>query len=80
MGDTLSEAGESDATAVRTRLAELTHKFVTRTSGDVAQMREALARLDAGDGVDNPGALAQIHQLALFYARCVNQQARSPSR
>jgi len=54
----------SDATAVRTRLTELTLKFVTRTAEDVAQMRDALARLDAGRGADEPSALDQIHQLA----------------
>ena len=52
--------GAADTAAVRTRLTELTRKFVTRTAGDVAQMRDALARLDAGD-LD---ALEQIHQLA----------------
>lgn len=62
MGGTLSATG--DAAAVKTRLAELTRKFVARTGDDVAQMREALARLDAGHGGDNGGALAQIHQLA----------------
>jgi HPt (histidine-containing phosphotransfer) domain-containing protein len=52
------------AAAVKTRLAELTGKFVSRTGDDVAQMREALARLDAGHGGDDGSALAQIHQLA----------------
>ena len=61
--------GAADTAAVRTRLAELTRKFVTRTAGDVAQMRDALARLDAGpvlgsDGAHDLSALDQIHQLA----------------
>jgi len=60
----LSGAGEADATAVRSRLAELTRKFVARTVGDVGQMRDSLARLDAGPDFDNGRALAEIHQLA----------------
>ena len=50
--------------AVKARLVELTSKFVARTIDDVAQMREALARLDAGNGADDPNALELIHQLA----------------
>jgi HPt (histidine-containing phosphotransfer) domain-containing protein len=64
VGGALSEAGESDATVVRTRLTELTRKFVTRTAGDVAQMRDALARLGDGQSADALNALAKIHQLA----------------
>ena len=60
----MSSAGASDAAAVRTRLLELTSKFVTRTIEDLAQMREALARLDAGNGTAHPDALGLIHQLA----------------
>jgi chemotaxis protein histidine kinase CheA len=60
----LSGAGEGDAAAVRARLLELTRKFVLRTGADVAQMREALAMLDAGPGSDNGAALEQIQQLA----------------
>jgi len=56
----LSGAGERDAMAVSARLTELTRKFVTRTAGDVAQMRDALVQIEAGD----LSALAQIHQLA----------------
>jgi HPt (histidine-containing phosphotransfer) domain-containing protein len=55
----LSEVSTADA-AVRSRLAELTRKFVTRTRDDVAQMRDGLARLEVSD----VSALAQIHQLA----------------
>ena len=60
----MSGAGASDAAAVRTRLLELTSKFVTRTIEDLAQMREALARLDAGNGAVDPNALELIQQLA----------------
>jgi HPt (histidine-containing phosphotransfer) domain-containing protein len=60
----LTGPGAADAAAVRARLLELTRKFLTRTGDDVAQMRQALARLDAGEGGDDPGALAEIHQLA----------------
>lgn len=49
-----------DAAAVHSRMAELVSKFVARTGGDVAQMRAALAQLEAGDG----SGLAQIQQLA----------------
>jgi HPt (histidine-containing phosphotransfer) domain-containing protein len=60
----LNGSSERDALAVRTRLTELASKFIARTRDDVAQMREALARLDAGEQGDEPGALASIHQLA----------------
>jgi len=56
----LTGPGAADAAAVMTRLLELTRKFVTRTSDDVAQMRDRLAQVEAGD----PAALAQIQQLA----------------
>lgn len=50
----------SDAIAVQARMTELARKFVVRTVDDVAQMREALAGLDAGTG----GGLELIRQLA----------------
>jgi hypothetical protein len=59
MGSTLSESGKGDA-AVKSRLNELAQKFVTRTTGDVALMREELSRLAAGDR----GGLEQIRHLA----------------
>ena len=59
----MSEATQRDPTAVRTRLTQLTLKFIARTHEDLAQMRAALARLDAGHG-DTDTALSQIHQLA----------------
>ena len=45
---------------MKSRLNELAQKFVTRTTGDVALMREDLARLVAGDC----GGLEEIRQLA----------------
>jgi HPt (histidine-containing phosphotransfer) domain-containing protein len=51
----LSGPGAADTTAVGARLIELTRKFVTRTAGDVAQMRAAL---------DSDSGLEQIRQLA----------------
>jgi len=59
MGSTLSGAGSGDA-AVNSRLNELAQKFVTRTTGDLALMREGLARVEAGDR----GGLEQIQHLA----------------
>ena len=56
----MSGSTGKDAAAVKSRMLELTQKFVTRTTFDVAQMREGLARLGSGD----PGALELIHQLA----------------
>ena len=53
-----------DAAAVQSRLHELTRKFVSRTHDDVTQMREALARLEAGQGVDTGGDLELLRQLA----------------
>jgi HPt (histidine-containing phosphotransfer) domain-containing protein len=60
----MTGAGVSDTAAMRTRLLELTSKFVTRTIEDLAQMRDALARLDAGNGTVDPNALELIQQLA----------------
>ena len=59
----MSGAGGNQA-AVNARLIELTSRFVARTIDDLAQMREALARLDAGNGTAIPDALELIHQLA----------------
>jgi HPt (histidine-containing phosphotransfer) domain-containing protein len=59
MGSTLNESGTGDV-AVKSRLNELAQKFVTRTTGDVALMREDLARLAAGDR----SGLDQIRHLA----------------
>ena len=58
MGSTLGESGQADG--MKTRLNELAQKFVTRTSGDLALMREGLSRLETGDA----GGLDQIRQLA----------------
>jgi HPt (histidine-containing phosphotransfer) domain-containing protein len=51
---------DREVVAIKSRLGELAQKFVARTTGDVALMREELARVDAGD----PGGLEQIRQLA----------------
>jgi len=55
----LSNINTGDA-AVKSRLNELAQKFVTRTTGDVALMREGLARVESGD----PSGLEQIQHLA----------------
>ena len=59
MGSTLSESGPGEA-AVKSRLNELTQKFVVRTTEDLALMREGLARVEAGDTT----GLEQIQYLA----------------
>jgi len=59
MSETRNESGAGDA-AVKSRLNELARKFVTRTTADLASMREGLARADAGDS----GGLELIRQLA----------------
>lgn len=46
--------------AVKSRLGELAQKFVVRTTGDLALMREGLARVESGDRA----GLEQIQQLA----------------
>ncbi|HEU5135358.1 MAG TPA: Hpt domain-containing protein [Steroidobacteraceae bacterium] len=51
---------QHSAPVLQTRLNELVRKFVARTALDLAQMREGLARLDAGDR----SGLAQIYHLA----------------
>ena len=60
MGSTLSESGTGGDAAVKSRLNELAQKFVTRTTGDLALMREGLSRLEAGDRA----GLDQIRHLA----------------
>jgi len=60
MGSTLSEPGTGGDAAVKSRLNELAPKFVTRTTGDLALMREGLSRLEAGDRA----GLDQIRHLA----------------
>jgi len=45
---------------VKSRLGELARTFVTRTTGDLALMRESLARVESGDRA----GLEQIQQLA----------------
>jgi chemotaxis protein histidine kinase CheA len=55
----LNNINTGDA-AVKSRLGELAQKFVTRTTGDVALMREGLRRLEAGDRE----GLEQIRHLA----------------
>jgi len=51
---------ERDNGALQTRLNELVRRFVGRTSLDLAQMREGLARVEAGDR----SGLAQIYHFA----------------
>lgn len=51
---------DEKAAATRTRMAELAAKFIDRTRGDVATMREGLARLAAGDAQ----SLGDIRHLA----------------
>lgn len=50
----------SQVTEANARVAELGRKLVARTAEDLAQMRAALALLEAGDR----SGLSQIHQLA----------------
>ena len=51
---------EEKAAAAKSRMAELAAKFVHRTRGDIATMREGLSRLAAGE----TGALGDIRHLA----------------
>jgi HPt (histidine-containing phosphotransfer) domain-containing protein len=60
----MTDSGVPDVAAVNARMAELVRKFVARTSGEVEQMRAALAALSAGHGDDNGAGLTLIHQLA----------------
>jgi HPt (histidine-containing phosphotransfer) domain-containing protein len=59
----LSEATGRGPAAVNARMLELTRKFATRTTDDLAQMRAALARVGDGHDFDGSG-LELIHQLA----------------
>lgn len=51
---------EEKAAAAKSRMAELAAKFLDRTRGDIATMREGLSRLSAGQ----VGALGDIRHLA----------------
>lgn len=52
----------NDGSAMQTRMAELTRRFAARTRDEVGQMREALARLEAGE--DGKAGLMRIQQMA----------------
>jgi len=56
----MSLTREEREAAARARLAGLAAKFIERTAGELAALREALARLSAGDA----HALAEIRHLA----------------
>ena len=60
MGSEVGDTGARDAAAVKARLKELAQKFLVRTGEDLQQMREGLARLEAGD----LAGLEEIRQLA----------------
>ena len=56
----MNETREQRAAAAKARLAELSAKFLERTSDELATMRDRLAQLIAGDA----SALADIHHFA----------------
>jgi HPt (histidine-containing phosphotransfer) domain-containing protein len=56
----MNETREERAAAAKTRLAELSAKFVERTHNELAVMRDRLARLAGGEA----GALGDIHHFA----------------
>jgi chemotaxis protein histidine kinase CheA len=56
----MTESREDKAAAARVRMTELAAKFIERTHGELATMREHLAKLAAGDA----SMLGEIHQLA----------------
>lgn len=56
----MNESREQRVAAARARLAELAAKFIDRTRGELATMRDALTRLGAGDHA----ALGEIRHLA----------------
>jgi chemotaxis protein histidine kinase CheA len=51
---------EQKMAAARSRMAELAAKFLERTAGDIASMRDGLDKLSSGDAT----ALADIRHLA----------------
>lgn len=56
----MNTTNEEKIAAMRSRMAELTGKFIERTEGEVQAMRESLARVGEGD----PAALGEIVHLA----------------
>jgi HPt (histidine-containing phosphotransfer) domain-containing protein len=56
----MNDAREDRAAAAKARMNELALKFIDRTAGDVARMRECLAQMAAGD----PESLADLRHLA----------------
>jgi chemotaxis protein histidine kinase CheA len=56
----MTESREQRVAAARSRMAELASKFLERTAGDIAAMRESLAQWEAGA----PDALNDVRQLA----------------
>jgi HPt (histidine-containing phosphotransfer) domain-containing protein len=63
VGVTLTDISQRDPAAVNGRMLELASKFIARTTDDLKQMREALAR-HGSPGFDNGSGLEQIRQLA----------------
>lgn len=56
----MTESREDKAAAARARMVELAAKFIERTRGELATLRECLVKLAAGDA----SMLGEIHQLA----------------
>jgi len=60
VGGTVNQTTEQRAAAARVRLAELREKFIERTHGELATMRQSLAQVQAGEAA----ALGEIVRLA----------------
>lgn len=56
----MNQTTEQRAAAARVRLAELREKFIERTQGELASMRQSLAQVQAGEAA----ALGEILRLA----------------
>ncbi len=56
----MNQTTEQRVAAARARLAELREKFIERTRGDLAAMRQSLAQVQAGEAA----ALGEIARLA----------------
>ena len=60
----MNQSTEERVAAARARLAELREKFVDRTQGELATMRESLAQLQAGQAAGLGEILRLAHRMA----------------
>jgi len=84
----MNQSTEERVAAARARLAELREKFIDRTQGELAAMRESLAQLQAGQAAGLGEIVRLAHRMAgtgatlgldalSDQARCIEKLAES---